>query len=263
MALEKKVQEMGLSAKETKVYLALLGLGQAPVNDIATKAGINRSTTYLVLDSLVEKRLCRQKKEKDKVHFIAEDPDSIKSYFFLRRKELEDRESRLKKIMPELRSLHNSKEGKPVVRLAEGREGIRSIVTEFIKADPKEELRCAFPIDDMEGILSVSELNETRKSRQTKKAKARVIYRHRSKDVTSPHGDDTQRLRIADDDLPLTCGIGMQGSKVAFVSFHGKLPSVFIEDKEIAGTLSSIFDLAWKGATLRQKKGKKQGFTKE
>jgi predicted transcriptional regulator len=45
----------GLDEKEAQVYLGLLELGTASVQLIASKAGLKRPTTYLILDSLQAK----------------------------------------------------------------------------------------------------------------------------------------------------------------------------------------------------------------
>ena len=52
-----KLQKFGLSEKEAKIYLALLELGTATVSDIAEKAEINRSNTYVLLNSIAERDL--------------------------------------------------------------------------------------------------------------------------------------------------------------------------------------------------------------
>jgi hypothetical protein len=54
---------LGLSSKESSLYLALLELGTADVADIARKAGVKRSTAYLLLDGIHE-ALLRYRKER-------------------------------------------------------------------------------------------------------------------------------------------------------------------------------------------------------
>ena len=53
------LQQIGLTEKEAKVYLAALELGEKAVQVIAQKAGVNRATTYFILESLIEKGLQR------------------------------------------------------------------------------------------------------------------------------------------------------------------------------------------------------------
>ena len=55
--LKNGLKELGFSEKESEVYLAMLELGPAAVQDIAKKAGVNRSTTYVMIESLKRRGL--------------------------------------------------------------------------------------------------------------------------------------------------------------------------------------------------------------
>ena len=47
--------EFGLSDKEARIYLSLLESDTSMVQEIAKNAGVNRSSTYVVLESLKRK----------------------------------------------------------------------------------------------------------------------------------------------------------------------------------------------------------------
>ncbi len=51
------LSELGLSAKETQVYLTLLRRGPSSVRHVAEAAQVNRGTTYDILKSLQEQGL--------------------------------------------------------------------------------------------------------------------------------------------------------------------------------------------------------------
>lgn len=55
MQLTTILQENGFTAKEAKIYLAALELGNAPASSIARHCGENRVTVYTIL-----KDLCKQ-----------------------------------------------------------------------------------------------------------------------------------------------------------------------------------------------------------
>ena len=54
---EQFLEEIGLSEKEAKIYLALLQVDRDTIQDLATKTGINRTTVYPVLETLQKKGL--------------------------------------------------------------------------------------------------------------------------------------------------------------------------------------------------------------
>ncbi|MCX6767821.1 MAG: hypothetical protein NTY90_03790 [Candidatus Micrarchaeota archaeon] len=57
VSLQAELEELGLSANEAKVYLALLELGGAKASEAAAHAGIDRTVAYTVLKRLGEKGL--------------------------------------------------------------------------------------------------------------------------------------------------------------------------------------------------------------
>ena len=57
MINEERLAVFGLSAKEAKVYLALLELGPSTMTEVARVANINRTTGYPVLETLAAKGL--------------------------------------------------------------------------------------------------------------------------------------------------------------------------------------------------------------
>ena len=54
---ERELVEIGLNEKEAKVYLASLELGQSAVQGISSRSGVNRATTYFIIEGLTAKGL--------------------------------------------------------------------------------------------------------------------------------------------------------------------------------------------------------------
>src|SRR5258706_119219 len=78
--LSRLLSEGGLPRHQTEVYIALLELGKGTVSEIARKAGINRTTGYDILDSLVEKGLVNISGKEPKQEYVAESPDRLAVY---------------------------------------------------------------------------------------------------------------------------------------------------------------------------------------
>ena len=84
---------IGFSEKEANVYLALLELGKRTVSAIARKAGINRTTTYDVLESLAAKNLITISGKQPLQEYMAESPDKIAIFI---EKQIEQKKRKLK-----------------------------------------------------------------------------------------------------------------------------------------------------------------------
>ncbi|MBI4087815.1 TrmB family transcriptional regulator, partial [Candidatus Kaiserbacteria bacterium] len=70
--MPKELEDLGLSEKEARVYLAALELGQNTAERIAKQASVNRSTTYVQLDSLMKMGLISTHEEDKKTLFAPE-----------------------------------------------------------------------------------------------------------------------------------------------------------------------------------------------
>src|SRR5665647_1274883 len=75
-----KLQSIGLTDKESRVYVAALFLGPSSVQKIAEQAGINRPTAYDILDQLGDYGLMSQSIENKKSVYVAEGPDAIERW---------------------------------------------------------------------------------------------------------------------------------------------------------------------------------------
>ncbi|MFT6016792.1 MAG: sugar-specific transcriptional regulator TrmB, partial [Candidatus Azotimanducaceae bacterium] len=77
MIIHETLQELGISTRETDIYLALLRLGPSSIRDIAVAAEINRGTTYEVLKDLKSKHLVSLFPKGKRHVFCAEPPERL------------------------------------------------------------------------------------------------------------------------------------------------------------------------------------------
>src|SRR4030042_3427880 len=94
-----KLKQIGLTEKESKIYLALLELEDALVSEIAEKTKINRSLLYSILSGLSEKGLVTYILKNNTRYYRAIEPQKILSF-------IEEKEKTLRSILPELIALH-------------------------------------------------------------------------------------------------------------------------------------------------------------
>lgn len=249
-----ELKKIGLSDKEAKVYLATLELGQASVSDISKKAGVNRPTTYVILDSLIKKGLCSTYAGKDKkIRYIAESPEMIISVLELQKKEIEEKQKMIDELMPQLHAIYNQQGNKPVVRFFEGKDGLRTMVQEQMSSDP-EVIRGLFSLDDLRRVYSQEEINQAYQDRVGKKTRTKSLFTLKSgEDRVHPSPLD-ERMMIPADNFPVNCDIAFFDNKVRIASLKDKLNGVIIEDKNIYETFVSLFELAWIGARSLNKK---------
>src|SRR3989344_8581990 len=98
----KQLTSLGLSDNEAKVYMAMLELGSATVLEISAKAGVNRPTTYVQIESLKKMGLVSTQTKGKKQIFIPESPDQLEFMIEREKKEIEVKKEELQKLLPEL-----------------------------------------------------------------------------------------------------------------------------------------------------------------
>jgi HTH-type transcriptional regulator, sugar sensing transcriptional regulator len=135
---EKELINLGLSEKESKVYLAALELGPETAQKIAQKAGINRPTAYVQIESLKNRGLMSQFDKGKKTFYVAESPERLSSLLNVLEKELEFKKVETERVLPSLLNLFAGKGERPKVRFLEGVEGLKTIQQEFLRSKEKK-----------------------------------------------------------------------------------------------------------------------------
>lgn len=250
MSLISELEKIGLSEKEARVYLAALELGHTPVQAISKKARVNRATTYVILDTLIKKGLCSTYQEGKKTRYIAESPQTLGTLFAIKKKEIEEKQKHLEQVLPQLKSIYNVQEGKPVVRFFEGKEGLVTMINELLTEGRTRLVRMVYSVDDINKVFTGEERRQARQRRIGKSMKTKVLYTLQEGELQST--PDGERIKIPQEEFPITCDVALFDGKVRIASLGKRLSGVIVQDPEIYRTLVSIFELAWEAAKARQ-----------
>src|SRR3989344_1212395 len=123
----KNLVEYGLSEKESKAYIALLELEVASVNEVARAARINRSSCYVVLESLQEKGLVSISGDVETRQYVASSPEILLQSAKDKAEKHKVIKDRIENMVPELKALHKDTKHKPVIKVFEGQEAVKQI----------------------------------------------------------------------------------------------------------------------------------------
>ena len=244
--LDKELQKLGLSDKESKVYLSSLELGPSSAQVIARKAGVNRATTYVMIESLISRGLMSSFEKGKKRFFTAESPDQLMTLLKKEEAEIETKINQLEEVIPELKMIFSSTEEKPKVRFYEGIDGLKVMQKDILdsKYNSLEEI---ISLDEYYKIFPPGDSNDHRKlfRKKTKDITTRIIYTSsRGKILTQKEGE-IERRYIPKDRFNFPTEILIYGSKIAVSVCKGRLVGVIIENKSISDSFRAIFNLAW------------------
>lgn len=245
MLIEQYLQNIGLDAKEAKVYLSGLQLGPATIQDLAKASGIKRSTVYEVIEDLKEKSLVNVTQKNKRKLFTVQEPDNLMLF-------LKQKENVLAQIMPDLEALKNTTAKKPAIRVFDGISGIKQIYADMIKK-PGEILALAAP----RPVIAKSVLdylhNEWKPLRLAEKVSMRRVNINESGDPSRdyiklefPEKNEAVKF-LPPEHYPFSVGIYIYRQKTAFVSFaEQEMVGIIIRSPEINATMKMIFETFWR-----------------
>jgi HTH-type transcriptional regulator, sugar sensing transcriptional regulator len=255
------LQSVGLDSKQSQLYVAGLQLGTAPASDYAKATGLNRITSYNLLEEMVHKGYFTVVKKVRAKWYAPVSPEYVA---------LEARKNvqALERALPELRSLQGAKYRKPRVRFFEGWEGVRHVYEDTLTAETEllnfansAVVRQFWPNYDDEYVSERVKLGIRLRGIAPDDAMGRRV-----------HGDDQEKLRqirlVPAADFDFRNEINIYDHKVAICSFDSGMKGdkdmfgVIIESKEVAETQRQIFEMAWRyavGTTPKDHSPKKKG----
>jgi sugar-specific transcriptional regulator TrmB len=252
--LAAKLEPLGLSDKEARVYVAALFLGPSAVQKIASQAEINRATTYVILDQLAELGLVSQSQEGKKTVFIAEPPEALERLFDQQQAVIAERKRHLEQLLPELeRSQRGQVPSAPTVRFYRGMEGIGASSQDLRrKAEPGSTIYAMTNYDEaLKMVPDILQVNPV--ARLRKRLSSKLIYSLSSGEVAS----DPKLLRSTRKvEAPIKADVALyesQGALWTYTDDPKQATGVIIENPEIVAVLRQLFDLAWDGLARPKK----------
>lgn len=250
----KELQDIGLSEKEARVYLAALELGATTAEKLATHAKVNRSTTYVQLESLMKNGLVSTYEEGKKTYFAPESPELLKRFLAKQKDALQSKEKDLGAFLPLLLQQFEGAGERPLVRFFPGKEGVTAVREEILTAK-KKEMNVIFSPEHLAKIYSQDELSDYSKRREEKNIVSKGIYIY--KEYSGEKDLDpslASRRFLSPDVLPLTINIVIFDNKTAILSLEGSLFGFVVESSQIAASMNAIFNFLWKHAAAPGKK---------
>lgn len=241
---EKYLQEIGLSEKEAQIYLALLQVDSSSIQDIAKRTDINRTTVYPVLESLAKKGLVGEIQDGKKTLYQAAPPERLETFVERQKIMLDEKSKRLVDIIPELKGVQRESSEKPVVKYYEGRDGAISANLDFFNVKDAEGTGFFFFNKDLiDETFTKEEIAKVQAIRPKKQIQGISLYT--SEKVDLPSNEITTRVKIDSSKYPIKCDLSIYEDRVMVVTLAGKVSSIFIQNKDFADSLKSLFKLAF------------------
>ena len=231
MNLETQLREAGLTGNEAKVYYQLLQLGSSPANLLAKEVGLDRSLTYSLLNNLLEKGLVKHVTKNSKRFFEATSPENLLN-------PIKEKEALIQDLIPQLQKVKTLSKTVSSVSVYEGREGLKSMMKEFMKHNIAYGFGGTGKAYDIfyESPRWVKELNK-------KRMQLKLLMPKKYKGHTFSKASFAEVKFL---DLESEATTTIFGDKIAIHTLAEKPFIVVIQNKHIAQSYKNHFEVLWK-----------------
>lgn len=240
MEISEILQRTGLNEKETKVYLALLELGNATGYSVAQKAELKHPITYVILDSLQKQGLITQVPHGNKIIFTPESPEKLLS-------EANKKSELLKRGMPEMLAIYNTKTEKPQVRLYYGKNGVKEIYQKVFQAQE------AYFFGTTTETIKIypDSIKDFAEAFRKTNLQVKDIITKSSQDIKFASlfkNESRYQIRFMKPEMKAFSDFAVFDDNVAFFSFRPEIFALLVTSKGISSLLRNIYEMAWASA---------------
>jgi sugar-specific transcriptional regulator TrmB len=234
MNLHEKLNAANLTANESKVYLELAKRGTSSANELAKALSLDRTLSYSLLNSLIEKGHVTQITIDKKKHFSIANPKSLLN-------SVKKNEAIIKDAIQEIKNIKIEPIAKYSVEVLEGKEGLRTLMKLFLEVPNTEYL--SFGATGRVDLLYEAPLLV--KEMKSKKITARVITTTKFRKAVFLKSPYIQ-LKYLKTESEVTTTIS--DNYVAIHVSKDKPFIILIKNKEIATSYKNHFEVLWKAA---------------
>jgi sugar-specific transcriptional regulator TrmB len=241
-SLIKKLTAVGLSDKESSVYLAVLELGEATATSIAKRSGVERTTSYNILPSLVSEGLVDYTEKR-----------GVKYFYVHKVEALEQRQEKIlldtKTLVPELKAVKKNIPQHPKVSVFEGIQGFRRIYEDVIESpNAGQEILAYAGSSEALDYIPKNTLIEFMNKRVNKKLQLRILVDENTftKELEKENLTKLRKIKFLRKNENRFHGETIiYNGKVAMISYAEGFLGTIIESNEIYNMQKSIFEELW------------------
>jgi sugar-specific transcriptional regulator TrmB len=237
--------DFGLNKKEIEVFLTLAQLGPSSIRSIAQKSTVNRGTTYECLKKFINLGIVSFFDKDKRKYYIAEQPEKLLEVLAEKEKSFRDNINKIEENLSVLKKVYLQKNDRPVVKMFEGSNGIKTILKDVLKS-------MSLSKDKIYYVYSSASLRRNVYQSMPEFSKNRIHLAIKVRTIALGSGgqtvglDERKWLNLPDD-MKSTYEIIYSG-KVAHISLDEQEEpiGIVIESEPIYQTQKMIFESNWK-----------------
>ncbi|MHA1865999.1 MAG: TrmB family transcriptional regulator [Candidatus Heimdallarchaeaceae archaeon] len=231
------LEKTGLSRIESRIYFTLLKLGPSKAGLISKKSQVNRTSTYDVLERLVEKGLVKYVIKSNNKFFECVNPSRLIEV-------LEERKNEIKKVLPILTEIYQIPKEKSDVVTYKGYNGVKSVFQDILR---EAKSVCVM---DSEGQL-IDRMPNYSKYFIKELEKRNIQVKHLIRNRKNSNPSKTTKVRYIDKKTKSEAVINIYEDKLVIIVWTDPPEAVVIKNRATADSFRDYFDIIWNLAKTR------------
>lgn len=235
------LKELGLEDKEANIYLASLLLGPTTILKLSRHSGVNRTTTYEVIDSLERKGLMKKEIHGLKTLFAPEPPERLENT-------LEMKRALLARTLPELEGKYHLKSTGSSIKYYEGLTSIKNVYDDILKdLKPHDFYYVISNTEEWQNLDNDYFMKNHIEKLRDMNINRNVLF------VDSPLAQKrketeknfNEKVKLLPKDANIHVDMAITPYKLVTFQLHEPLVALVVENKTMIDTQKEVFELLW------------------
>lgn len=238
--------DLGCSDKEIKFFITNYRSGALTINEIAKIAKIERSTAYLIAQSLISKGLIIEDLKQYKKSLVAIEPKTLLRMLSAKQRQIGRHELTLKENLGSLESLYLTSGYRPSVRTYDGSNGLLAIWKDILS---KSQEVLLWTNQDTESNFFTKSYHHLFIKERLKKnifVKVLAVNNNKGQELAMNDEKSLRKTKLLPSGVSFSAETYIYGDKVAILDYNKDIIGVIIKSDQIANSQRAIFEMNWR-----------------
>ncbi len=241
--LQTILADLGFTDGESKIYIALLHIGETKVGPLIKSSGISRSKVYDILERLIAKQVVSKIEKNGLLFYQPLPPNSLFNIIKTKEKKIHQQQTALQTILPKLSQLHPKQDFN--IMIYQGYDGFKTMIDKTIN-----ELNS----NDTYEAMGISHTTESMRhyarkiyiAQQTKRFKARSIFDRQGIHKAQERKTPWHKIKVLPLNWHTPALFTIYNNTVGIhIGKDQSIISIVIKNEEIARSFRASFAAMW------------------